>query len=392
VDIVRDPMAPSWPPQLDRVAVVHQSPEQLALGADFAARYPPDWSRDEGLPRVIRERTPLFVPVVTDEMLVAGARDEEHLAYLRRLAFSSIIVVPLAARGMTLGALTLCMSESRRRFDEQDLVLALDLAHRAAVAVDNARLYREAERARSEAEAANRAKSQFLSTMSHELRTPLNAITGYTELLELGVRGPLTEVQSEDLGRIRRSATVLMSLVNDVLNFARVEVGQVDFDLAPVRLDQTLGDLETLIAPQLAAKSLRYEYRPPNGGDSVYVSADADRLKQILTNLLTNAVKFTDDGGLVTVAYDVAPEFARVRVADTGRGIPSDRLDAIFEPFVQVDRHLTRDSQQGVGLGLAISRELARKMGGDITVASAVGEGSTFTLTLPRAKPSEASA
>ena len=143
---------------------------------------------------------------------------------------------------------------------------------------------------------------------------------------------------------------------------------------------------------RIAAKRLRYEYRPPNGDDSVYVRADADRLKQILTNLLTNAVKFTDDGGRVTVGYDVAPEHVRVRVADTGRGIPSDRLDAIFEPFVQVDRHLTRDSQQGVGLGLAISRELARKMGGDITVASAVGEGSTFTLTLPRARPSEASA
>jgi signal transduction histidine kinase len=155
----------------------------------------------------------------------------------------------------------------------------------------------------------------------------------------------------------------------------------VDFDVVPVPLDQTLADLETLVAPQLAAKRLRYEYRP--GAHAVYVSADADRLKQILTNLLTNALKFTDEGGLVAVSYDAAPEVVRVRVSDTGRGIPPDRLDAIFEPFVQVDRHLTRDSQQGVGLGLAISRELARAMGGEITARSELGVGSTFTVTLP---------
>ena len=387
VDVVRDPTAAAWPPVVERVAMVHEDGRQLALGADVAARWPTDWSAETGMAAVLRTRTPLFIPHVTDELLVAGARDAEHLAMLRRIGFSSVIVVPLVARGLTLGALTLAMSESGRRYDEQDLALAQDLAQRAATAVDNARLYRTAQAARAEAEAANRAKSQFLSTMSHELRTPLNAIAGYAELLEMGIRGPLTEVQRDDIARIHRSSRVLMSLVNDVLNFARLEAGQVHVQPEAVRLDALLADLETLVIPQVRAKGLHYSHDACS--ESRVVRADPDRLKQILTNLLTNAVKFTDAGGRVTIScHDgapVAPGMVRIAVCDTGRGIAAEQLERIFEPFVQVDRHLTLDSQQGVGLGLAISRDLARLMGGELTVESTLGEGSTFALTLPLA-------
>ena len=266
-----------------------------------------------------------------------------------------------------------------------ELELASEQLQRTVAEAESARA--EAERAREAAETANRAKSQFLSTMSHELRTPLNAIAGYTELLEMGVRGPVNDEQREDLARIRRSANVLMSLVNDVLNFARIEAGQVTVALEEVRLDQLLAEMEGMIAPQLRSKRLRFALDadgvPP-------VRADADRLKQILTNLLTNAVKFTPAGGEIRVTADVAPDagtvpMARIQVRDSGRGIPADQLQAIFEPFVQIDRHLTIESQQGVGLGLAISRDLARAMGGDIMVESTLGVGSVFTLTLPRA-------
>ena len=383
VDVVRDPAHAAWPPALDRVAVVHRDPAMVALGLELTRRYPTDWSAETGTPAVLRDGRPLFIPAVTDAMREAGARDADHLALLRGLRFSSVIVVPLTARGLRLGMLTLCMSDSGRRYDEADLALAQDLAQRAATAVDNARLYRDAQLARAEAEAANRAKSEFLSTMSHELRTPLNAIGGYAELLEMGVRGPMSEPQRVDLRRLRRSANVLMALVNDVLNFARVEAGRVDFRLGPVRLDRVIADLEVLVAPQVEAKGVHYS--DAGCAEPIVVRADPDRLKQVLTNLLTNAIKFTAPGGRIAVACAVAPggATARVTVTDTGRGVAADQLEQIFEPFVQVDRHLNHESQQGVGLGLAISRELARRMGGDITAESTPGVGSVFTVTLP---------
>ena len=245
----------------------------------------------------------------------------------------------------------------------------------------------EAERQRTEAEAANAAKSQFLSTMSHELRTPLNAIAGYTQLLTMGLRGPLTESQRQDMERIERASQHLMALVTDVLNFARIDAGQIEFHLADIELATVIGDVEPLIRPQLAAKGLTFDHDgcAPDTPDQPHrVRADAEKVRQILLNLLSNAVKFTDAGGRVSLACetDRAAALVRARVSDTGRGIPSDQLERIFEPFVQVDRHRTHDSQQGVGLGLAISRDLARGMGGDLAVESEEGRGSTFTLVL----------
>jgi signal transduction histidine kinase len=322
-------------------------------------------------------------------MLATLARDDEHLALMRALKFSALIIVPLVARGVTLGALTLCMAASGRGYDADDLALAQDLAQLQAHAVDNARSFLHAQRARADAEAANRAKTEFLAVMSYELRTPLDAIGGYVRILDMELHGPVTDEQRAALERIRLSQVHLAEIIGDVLNFARLESGTVSYDPRPLRLGEFVSDVVPRIAPQRAAKRLGLQVRMPaaSAANDVCVLADGEKLQQVLVNLLSNAVKFTPTGGQVTVDVLAEPDeggMRVVRVTDTGIGIPKSKLESIFEPFVQVNRALNRPGE-GTGLGLAISRVLARGMGGDLTATSSVGVGTTFTLRLPRA-------
>jgi signal transduction histidine kinase len=233
--------------------------------------------------------------------------------------------------------------------------------------------------ARVQAEAANRTKGEFLAVMSHELRTPLNAIGGYAELIEMGLRGPITDEQRSDLRRIQQSQRHLLGLINQVLNYTRVDTGTVSYEITDVPVREALAAAEALVIPQLRAKELRYTLGACAA--TVVVRADRDKLQQILLNLLTNAIKFTGPGGELRVACTTEGDTVAISVEDTGIGIMADKLASVFEPFVQVDSTLTR-TQEGVGLGLAISRDLARGMGGDLFVKSEVGVGSTFTLTL----------
>jgi two-component system, chemotaxis family, CheB/CheR fusion protein len=236
-----------------------------------------------------------------------------------------------------------------------------------------------------EALASNRAKADFLATMSHELRTPLNAIAGYAQLIDMGIHGPVTAAQHADLIRITRSQEHLMGLINEILNYAKLEAGAVSISHIDVDVNEVLLGVREMMALQMERAGLRYDVCRLNVGDSppLMMQGDADRMRQILLNLLSNALKFTRPGGTVEVTCDVTDEQVAIHVVDTGVGIAASQHSAIFEPFVQADTSLTR-SAEGVGLGLAISRSLARAMGGDVTVESTVGIGSVFTLTMQR--------
>jgi PAS domain S-box-containing protein len=233
----------------------------------------------------------------------------------------------------------------------------------------------------AETERVSQAKSQFLATMSHELRTPLNAIGGYVDLLALGVRGPITEEQREDLDRIKINQRTLLRLIEDVLDFAKLESGRFQFRLTPLPVDQLLHTMEAFVAPLLRKKGLGYRFEPC--GSEVVVFADRDKVEQVMLNLLSNALKFTDEGRIDVRCVSFSDKVA-IEVTDTGRGVSAGLHESIFEPFVQAPQDPGCTST-GTGLGLAISRELARGMGGDVTVRSRVGAGSTFTLLLPRA-------
>jgi signal transduction histidine kinase/DNA-binding response OmpR family regulator len=296
------------------------------------------------------------------------------------------IFLPLEIGGHAVGALAFGFA-GPRKFTLLDRHFADTVARYCAQALDRVRLrvaaasaLAEAGDARMMAEHANNAKTMFLRAMSHELRTPLNAISGYTEILEMGIRGAVNPEQCKDLGRIKRAAAYLLRLINDILTIARLE-GARPLNVISIPVNPMLGEVEGLCALQAKANGLTLTVTPCER--ETLVAADAERFQQVLLNLITNAIKFTAAGGNIGVTCDSDAGVVRICVRDSGVGIRLLDIDRVFDPFVQIDRHLTSATQQGVGLGLSISRELARAMRGDLTLQSAEGVGSTFTLTLP---------
>ena len=255
------------------------------------------------------------------------------------------------------------------------------LADRRKLELQRTAVLEQEQAARTAAEEANRAKTDFLRMMSHELRTPLTAIQGYLELLEMGIYGGMTEEQISILRRIESNERHLLAIINDLLDFARVDAKRVELRITPLQVRDIRLAVDPVCRPQIDSKQLNYSWQ--GAGDQLIVRADREKVRQIVVNLVSNACKFTPRGGSIDVECVCLDRFVELRVNDTGPGIPTQKLDAIFEPFVQLDNGLTR-ATAGTGLGLAISRELARAMGGDLAVASTLGHGSTFTLTLPR--------
>lgn len=262
--------------------------------------------------------------------------------------------------------------------DRSALILREQQARSAA---ERARI--EAETARTEAERANTIKTDFLAVMSHELRTPLTAIMGYEELLSDGITGPVTDEQRQQLGRINASAHHLLGLIDEILTFARVDVGREKIRLDKISMNTAIAEAAALVEPMASAKSLRFVV--VNLFEDQMITTDRTKFKQMLVNLLSNAIKFTDQGE-VRLTAAIRGDFAELCVSDTGIGIDPEHLEAIFEPFWQVEQGATRKAG-GTGLGLSVTRKLARLLGGDVTVKTAVGKGSTFTLTLPLVSP-----
>lgn len=262
------------------------------------------------------------------------------------------------------------------------LVVVQETTQRVQASTEREQLLAEAREARADAEVANRSKSDFLAIMSHELRTPLNAIGGYADLIALGVRGPVTPEQRVDLERIQQSQRHLQGLINGLLNYTRVEAGAVLYEMADVPVDELLAACEALTLPQ--ARTRRLTVALDRGESGIRVWGDPEKIQQIMLNLLGNAIKFTEPGGQITLGSRVTRDAIDLFVRDTGRGIAATQLQRVFEPFVQIDARLSRATSEGIGLGLAISRDLARGMSGDLLVESAVGVGSTFTLRLRR--------
>ena len=264
---------------------------------------------------------------------------------------------------------------------ELELRVASRTAQLAAANLKKDQLIFSERKAREEAEIANRVKSDFLALLSHEFRTPLQAIFGYTELLEREIHGPLNEPQRRDLKRIQQSQQHLLGLITTILEFARIESGHgLEVQLEPVIVNDVLSAMEGFVGPQLETKKLTYKYRCEDTG--LVARADSAKLQQVILNLLANAIKFTPEGGAIALECDGEDERVRIRVTDSGVGIPADKLDAIFEPFVQLRGKDAVTS--GTGLGLPISRRLATAMGGELTAASTADQGSTFALSLPR--------
>jgi len=323
---------------------------------------------------VARTGEPLF--------LESSADWEHHFPELAALAqdvgHPANAVAPLIIEGRPVGALGVAFA-TPRRFDAEERALVQTIARQCALARERRQLFESERAARAAAVAASELKTKFMATMSHELRTPLQAIVGYADLLEMSVYGPLTESQQDALSRIGRNLQHLLHLVGGVLSLLRAESGQIQYALADVSVDQALRFVAEATAPQIAAKRLHTEHRGPR---DLLVRADGEKLRQIILNLVSNAIKFTPEGGTITTLCTADAERVRIQVHDTGRGIAPEQLESVFEPFVQVGRSLSQPSE-GSGLGLAISREFARGMGGELSATSVPGAGSTFTLVLP---------
>jgi signal transduction histidine kinase len=357
-------------PWVSRVAVAHLDPTQ----ADHARALPRRFERREapvGVLRVLHTGEPELVPAVTDSLLRAASSEPEHPALLNRLQARSYMIIPLKARGHTLGAVTFVSGASGRRYGPSDLALAEDLCQRASLAIDNARLFGESRR-------ATRAREDLLAVVSHDLKNPLGVVQLASALLLRGSQGkPGGEPVQKQAGRIQAAAERMARLISDLLDWGRIEAGGLPLEPSVQAVTSLVMEAMESVRPLAEARGLRVTAELPDG--DVRVRCDRTRVLQVLGNLLGNAVKFTPDGGLLTVGASEHQGEVWLWVKDTGTGIRPEALPHVFERYWQA-----KDAEsRGTGLGLYIAKGIVEAHGGRIWAKSELDQGSTFTFTLP---------
>ncbi len=359
--------------ELSRVAVAHVDPEKIALALDLQRRYPPRVDAPRGLWQVIRSGESEMVTEITDEMLVAGAQDEEHLRLVRELQLRSYMCVPLNGREGTLGALTFVWAESGRHYDATDLQVAEDLAIRAVVAIENSRLY-------DRLKEADRRKDDFLATLAHELRNPLGPIRNAALLLQNCEESTAEERQSI-LKMITRQVGTMSRLIDDLMDLARITRSKLDLRVEPIELAELV---------RRAAESARsgidergHTLRIALPEEPILLNADPTRIEQVIWNLLNNAAKYTDPGGQIDLMVERDGSEVVIRVKDSGIGMDPEMIPRVFDPFMQLPAG-SRRTQGGLGIGLGLVRSLVQLHGGSISARSdGPGQGSEFVVRLP---------
>jgi signal transduction histidine kinase len=368
---------------IERLGIYHPDPAKRKVARKLQKSWGAEPGDQFGAPAMLRAPRTILITEDIEVTLAAAAHTPENLQILNQLGIGSLLTVPLVARNKLLGAITFVGTQRGVSYSQDDVRLAEDVATRGALALDSAQVYDLALVHKRSAESANKAKTAFLGAMSHELRTPLNAIGGYIDLLDMGLRGPVTEKQRADFARVKTNQQHLALLITEILNFVQVGSGHVTYSATDVPACEAIRYAIELIEPLFGQKSILFD--GISGDASIAARADRARVTQILVNLLSNAIKFTPPGGHISASCGADADTVTLRISDTGIGIAPEKQEAIFEPFIQLTETFA-GRESGVGLGLAISRDLARAMKGDLAVESAEGMGARFTLYLPRAR------
>lgn len=359
--------------RLRRISVAHEDPEKIEIVTQIQERYPPKRDAPRGAYRVLETGEAELYERIDSQLTETAIQSPEHGRMIRSLGLRSLMIVPLTSRSRTFGTLTFASAESNRHYTRADLEFAQQLANRAAVAIDNARLYREAR-------IATEARDLFMATLSHEMRTPMTSILGWVRMLRSEHADP--DTMSLGLESIERSARVQARLVDDLLDVSRIITGKLRLEKRPVDIASITRDAVSSVEPSASAAGVHIMVL---GCDQpVEIDADPERLRQVVTNLLTNAIKFSNRDGLITLDVQCDDDSVRLRIGDTGRGISPELLPHIFEPFRQ-ERGMDAPSFGGLGLGLAIVRSLVEMHEGTVSADSeGEGQGATFTVVIPR--------